>query len=139
MGKGNSYYSSYYYYPSYYSSYYSNYYGSYYYSSYYYPYYYTNYYNKRPGHHGAFRTGNHNAGIGAVGISIIIFSCLLGVAGTGVMFWCWKQKKFRRRKYDVYGKPSQQTVYRGSHGNSGAFKGYRDESTESGFSTSSDI
>merc|ERR1712032_583255 len=123
MGYYSSYYSSYYYYYYYYSS-----------------YYYTSYYKKHPGGRGAWKIHNgRNKGIGAVGISIIIFSCLLGVAGTGVMFWCWKQKKFRRKKYDVYGKASQQTVYRGSHGNSGAFKGYRDESTESGFSTSSDI
>merc|ERR1712150_69353 len=76
----SSYYSSYYY-PSYYSSYYS------YYSSYYYYNYYSSYYNYNSRGRFNIRHGRNSA-IGAVGISIIVFSCLLGVVGTGVMFWC---------------------------------------------------
>merc|ERR1711939_1271300 len=105
---------------SYYYSSYSSYYSSYYYSpkknskwksggkwpkkgnkgwySNYYSSYYSSYYYKRPGIGRYNIRHGRNAGIGAVGISVIVFSCLLGVAGTGLMFWCWRQKKFRTRK-----------------------------------------
>jgi len=127
-GKGgrNSYY---YYYPSYYYYYYYNY--NYYYYSYYY------YYpNPRQGARRPFRQGAVSTAVGTVGVSMLIVSCLFGVVGTGVMFWCWKNRKFsttRTTNRDQYSFRQSS-----SYGGKGR---YRDVTTsDSGFTTdSSDI
>lgn len=126
-GKGgrNSYY---YYYPSYYYYYYYNY--NYYYYSYYY------YSNPRQGGRRPFRQGAVSTAVGTVGVSMLIVSCLFGVVGTGVMFWCWKNRKFsntRTTNRDQYSFRQSS-----SYGGKGR---YRDVTTsDSGFTTdSSDI
>merc|ERR1712151_1039584 len=97
---GGSYYSSYYY-GSYYSSYYySSYYSSYYYGSYYSSYYYPK--GKRYNHRQVPSYQRQSSSFGAVGVSMILVSCLLGVVGTGAVVWFWRQKRARRNRRGSY-------------------------------------
>lgn len=106
------------------SSYYYNPYGSYYnpYSSYYYGYY----------NGGSRHVYTPQQGPSAIGTSMIIASCILGVVGTVIVFWFWRQ---RRNGHKSVGNSSRSRYHRKTHL---TVKSYRDQtSSSSGFSTSS--